>query len=75
MKTNMRKEILALPIKDRIRLVQDVLESIAVDQESADDLSDDQKAELLRRMKDHRKHPERAIPWETVKDRLDRKFK
>ncbi len=33
-------------------------------------LTDEQKAELDRRLEEHKRHPERAQPWEIVRARL-----
>lgn len=33
-------------------------------------LTDEQKAELDRRLEQHKRHPERAQPWEAVRARL-----
>ncbi len=75
MKQSTLREIFRLPVKDRIHLVQQVLESIAMEQEDDYKLTAAQKKELLRRMKESREHPERYIPWETVKAELARKYK
>lgn len=63
------EQALRLPIPERRKLADDIYDSIdPVPREFF--LTDDQKAELDRRMEEHRKHPETAVPWETVRDNL-----
>lgn len=63
------EQALRLPVPERLRLADDIYNSI-------DPVTDEfrltaaQIAELDRRMEEHRLHPETAIPWETVRDRL-----
>ena len=59
-------EILELPVAERIKLVGDIWESIAVIPDAVE-ITVDQKAELDRRMDDYRRNPENTIPWETIK--------
>ena len=62
-----------LPVAERVRLAQALWDSIA-DEANADPdvlpLSDEQRAELDRRLADYRAHPEASIPWEEVKAQL-----
>ena len=37
-------------------------------------LTDEQKAELDRRLEEHKRHPERAEPWDVVRARLWARF-
>jgi Putative addiction module component len=37
-------------------------------------LTEDQKAELDRRLEEHRKNPNDTIPWEVVKENLRRRY-
>ena len=69
MRTQLEQEILALPIPERIKLVEDIWDSIALVPEAVK-LTDEQMAEIERRLEDYRTHPEDAIPWEEVKKRL-----
>jgi putative addiction module component (TIGR02574 family) len=55
-----------LSISERIRLVQEIWDSIAEHPEALE-LTDAQRAELDRRLAQHRKDPESAIPWEEVR--------
>ena len=57
-----------LSIAERIQLAEDLWDSIP---ESADiALSDAQKTELDRRLKDLEQHPDAGEPWEIVRARL-----
>lgn len=59
-------EIKALSIADRIRIVQDILESIPAEQ-AYPDLTTAQKRELDRRITDYEANPDDVMTWE---DRL-----
>lgn len=61
-----------LSIPERIRLAQDIWDSVAADCETIA-LTEEQKAELDRRMEDYRKHPEQFSTWDEVKQRLQRR--
>ena len=63
------EEALKLPIQERRKLADDIYESI---EDGADtfSLTPEQEAELERRIAEHEKHPEDAIPWEDVWERL-----
>ena len=58
-----------LSIPERLELVEDIWDSIAQDAEVFP-LSDEQKAELDRRLEAHRRDPESAIPWTEVRREL-----
>ncbi len=58
-----------LSISERLELVEDIWDSIAQDAQ-AFPLSDEQKAELDRRLEAHRRDPESAIPWTEVRREL-----
>ena len=65
-----------LPIAERIQLVEDIWDSIAREANAHPEslpLSDAQRAELRRRVADADAHPERGVPWETVRDDLFRR--
>lgn len=64
--TTTLKQITALSIQDRIRLVQAILESIATEQDYLD-LTDSQKQELDRRIDDYEANPDNVLTWEEVK--------
>jgi putative addiction module component (TIGR02574 family) len=59
-----------LPVTDRIELVKDIWDSIVAQEPVSVDLSAAQKAELDRRVAEHRADPTTAIPWEQVRAKL-----
>ena len=59
-------EIFKLPVKERIRLVEEIWDSIALET-GAVELTPEQKAELDRRIEDYKQNPESSISWETIK--------
>jgi putative addiction module component (TIGR02574 family) len=63
------EQILALPIDERIKLVEDIWDSIAAVPEAVQ-LSDEQMAEIERRLEDYRRNPDDVVPWEEAKARL-----
>ena len=70
-------EALSLPIRDRIRLAQELWESIIPDLEADPDLlplSEEQVQELERRLAEHERYPDSAVPWEEVRSRLRARF-
>jgi putative addiction module component (TIGR02574 family) len=54
---------------ERILYVQDLWDRIAEHPEDVP-VTDEMKAELDRRLAEHRADPSTAVPWETVKARL-----
>jgi putative addiction module component (TIGR02574 family) len=65
------RAIYRMPIADRLRLVQDVLDSIA-DEQTGVGLSPDERALLDERLALIEKHPRRGSTWPEVKRRLRR---
>lgn len=63
-------ELFKLSVEERLQLVEDLWDSIAADTENLPPLSQDQIAEIERRLAEHEKNPERARPWEEVRERL-----
>jgi putative addiction module component (TIGR02574 family) len=59
-------QIKALSIADRIRIVQDILESIAAEQ-AYPDLTAAQKRELDRRISDYETNPDDVMTWQEIK--------
>ena len=55
------EQILALPIDERIKLVEDIWDSIAAVPEAVQ-LSDEQMAEIERRLEDYRRNPDDVVP-------------
>ena len=62
-------EYLKLSVSERIQLVEDLWDSIAVEANTVE-LSQAQKAELHRRVAAHRADPSTAIPWEQARSKL-----
>ena len=54
-----------LSVEERLTLVQEIWDSIAVQVENAP-LPEEQRQEIDRRLAAHRANPESAIPWERV---------
>jgi putative addiction module component (TIGR02574 family) len=67
------RELLKLSVAERIQLVEDLWDSIAADPEGLP-LTDAQKAELDRRLGEHQRDPDSAVPWEAVRERLYKKY-
>lgn len=67
------EELLKLSVAERIQLVEDLWDSIAADPEGFP-LTEAQKAELDRRLEEHRADPDSAVPWEEVRERLYKKY-
>lgn len=62
-----------LPAAERARLAEALWDSIADEANINPEvlpLSDDQRAELDRRLADYRAHPETSVPWEVIKARM-----
>jgi len=64
-----KSDILNLSISERIQLVQDIWDSIAEVPDSVP-LTDEQKAELDRRLDAYHRDPEVGSPWSVVRERL-----
>ena len=62
-------EVLQLPIAERIRVVETIWDSI-VDHPETLPLTDEQKAELDRRLDDLEKNPGTGSPWAEVRGRI-----
>ncbi len=69
MTTALLKKAAKLPVPDRIKLVEDIWNSIA-DEPDEFPLTPAQKRELDRRIELMRKNPGRGIPWEEAKQRI-----
>ncbi|MBA4157969.1 MAG: addiction module protein [Gemmatimonadetes bacterium] len=73
----MEAEALKLPAGERIRLAQELWDSIAPEAEANPDLlplSEEQIQELERRLAEHERDPSSALPWEEVRARLRARF-
>ena len=62
-------EVLQLPVPERIRIVEAIWDSIA-DTPEAVELTDEQKAELDRRLENLEKNPNAGSPWSEVRGRI-----
>ena len=59
-----------LPISERVKLVEDIWDSIAAEPKGLE-LTEEQKEELDRRISEHELDPDRAIPVEEFLKRFD----
>jgi putative addiction module component (TIGR02574 family) len=62
-------DILSLSVSERIQLVQDIWDTITEVPESVA-LTDEQKAELDRRLEAYHKNPNAGSPWSVVQERI-----
>ena len=67
-----KENILDLSISERIQLVEDIWDSIAMVPESVH-LSEEQRMELDRRLDDYHDHPDAGSPWDVVRERIRRR--
>ena len=59
-----------LSVTDRLQLVEDIWDSIAVETPDAIPLTDAQRTELDRRLAAHEREPSSAVPWDQVRAEL-----
>ncbi|MFI5318805.1 MAG: addiction module protein [Myxococcota bacterium] len=64
-----RNEIDRLPVAERIRLLEDLWDSIAANPELLP-VTEEQRSELDRRLALHRAEPEAAIPYSKLRTRI-----
>jgi putative addiction module component (TIGR02574 family) len=68
-------QVMKLDPADRLELGHRLLDSVPDDVDGDDfELTDEQKAEIERRMAEHERDPGSAIPWEVVRERLRAKY-
>lgn len=67
------EELLQLSVAERIQLVEDLWDSVAADPESIP-VSEAQKDEVRRRLKEHRSDPDAATSWEEVRRELYERY-
>jgi len=60
---------LSLSVPERIQLVEDIWDSIAAVPEALG-LTEEQKAELDRRLEAYHQNPDEGSPWEMVRERI-----
>jgi putative addiction module component (TIGR02574 family) len=63
-------ELLELTPAERIQLAEDLWDSVTADDENLPPLTEAQRAELDRRLAEHRRDPSTAVPWDEVRARL-----
>ncbi len=73
MKTHVA-EILSLSVKERLRIVEEIWDSIAASPEEIP-LDAAQRKELDRRKREHRQNPSAAKPWSEIKARLEKRHR
>lgn len=66
-------EILQLSVAERIQLVEDIWDSIATVPDAVA-LTEEQKAELDRRVKAYQDNPSEGISWSDLKTKLQRRM-
>lgn len=64
-----KKELLDLSVSERIQLVQDIWDSIAQVPESVS-LTEEEKAEIDRRLDEYHSNPDAGSPWSLIKERI-----
>lgn len=64
-----KKDILDLSVSERIQLVQDIWDSIAQVPESIS-LTEEEKAEIDRRLDAYHNDPTAGSPWSIVRERI-----
>lgn len=71
MSHELREELSKLSVAERIELVQELWDGIAAECEREPfPLTEAQREELERRVRELDEHPERAIPWDEARERL-----
>jgi len=63
-------ELLKLTPAERLQLAEDLWDSVAAKPEDLPPLTDIQRAEIDRRLEDHRRDPSSAANWDEVRARL-----
>lgn len=71
MKNVSLSDLLELTVPERIRLVEDIWDSLAEVPESIA-LTEPQKRELDRRLEAHHQNPNEGLPWDQVKARIEK---
>ena len=67
--TNPLRQVLELPVPERVKLVQDIWDSV-VEVPDALPLTDRERQELDRRLDDYERNPKLGVPWAELKARL-----
>lgn len=66
--------VLRLPVPERLRLVEAIWDSIVADG-AAIPLTEEQRAELDRRLAEHEADPDDVVPWEEIKASIAERLK
>jgi len=66
-------EFEALPEADQKAVAAEILRRVA-EEDTLDDLTDEQREVIDRRLAEHARNPDSAIPWEEGRARLYRRF-
>ena len=69
MSTLVKADVLSLSVPERIQLVEDIWDTIAEVPEEVV-LTDEQKAELDRRLDAYHQNPDQGSPWRVVRERI-----
>lgn len=69
MSTLIKADVLSLSVPERIQLVEDIWDSIAEVPEALG-LTEEQKAELDRRLEAYHQNPDEGSPWGMVRERI-----
>ena len=72
MSSTVLAEILKLSVEERIRLAEEIWDSVAADEEALP-VTQAQKDELDRRLDDLARNPDAGRPWEEFRSELERK--
>ncbi len=64
------KELLDLPVDEKIHLVETLWDSIAMESKQGDFLSDEQKRDLVLRNEEFEKNPDEGISWDEAKNQI-----
>jgi putative addiction module component (TIGR02574 family) len=64
------REILSLPVNERIHLVETIWDSIALETSQNDLLTPAQLKDLIERNADFEKNPNEGVSWETAKRQI-----
>ena len=69
----LREQVMNLPAEEKIELAMDLWDSLSDDELPPP--TSDQLEEAKRRLEEHRKNPDSAIPYEEVLERLRSRYK
>lgn len=69
MSTLAKSDLLSLSIAERIQLVEDIWDTIAEVPEQVG-LTDEQRAEIDRRLDAYHRNPDEGSPWAMVRERI-----